>query len=759
MAIVTQYSRASRTSLLLGPIFALAVLPYGALAAENDSNASDDQGTRAPIIVNGHAVLDANPNADPEARYKVEKSTNDKFTEPVRDTPRSVTIIPKEVLQDTGATSFRDVARITPGVTLGTGEGGNAFGDRIFIRGFEARNDVYIDGMRDPGVSSRETFAVEQIEIVKGASSAYGGSGTTGGLVSLESKKALDRNFEVVEGGLGTDAYTRVTVDANRKLTDNLALRVNGLFHDADTAGRRQVYQRRFGGAAALAWKPTSTVTVDADFYHYSFTGMSDYGIPFDPRSGRPFAVDPSNFYGAVGRDFIAGEANVGTLTLHWRPSEAVALRSMTRYGAVASSYVASVPGRVTITNANPALWTVNVSATTRDAVTRDFDTIEDATLRFDTAGIGHTVVTGFEYAHQTVTNYPLAIATLVEDASGNMVATPTTRTVNLFTPHAFLGVTVPVKRDPTRPPSVNVVDTASAYLLDTIKLSRHFELTGGLRYDNYRIHAYGGTGAAAYDRRQTVSFVNWQASMTYKPVEAATFYASVSTSSNPSGEQLDSTADVYGGLGVGTINLAPERNHAYEVGAKYETFGGHALLTAAAFRIDKDNAREQIAANVYQLVGTLRSQGFELGVSGNITPKLAVFGGYTYLDAKVVSSPPGVTSIPMGARLANIPKHNGSILVTYAVSKALTLGGQATHRSAILGGTLAPTVPTTLLPGFWRYDAVMRVRLSDDLELRANVLNIGNKRYFDAIYRSAAPFSYVAPGRSATFSLTAKFK
>ena len=168
---------------LLGAILSLAVAP-AAHAHDADAEA---EGARNPIIVEGHRVGDANPNANPDAPYKVEKSQNDKFTEELRDTPKTVIAIPKEVIEDMGANSFREVVRSTPGVTLGTGEGGNAFGDRIFIRGFEARNDVYIDGLRDPGVTSREIFAVEQIEIIKGPSGNFGGRGTTGGLVSLES--------------------------------------------------------------------------------------------------------------------------------------------------------------------------------------------------------------------------------------------------------------------------------------------------------------------------------------------------------------------------------------------------------------------------------------------------------------------------------------------------------------------------------------------------------------------------------------------
>ena len=151
------------------------------------------------IIVIGQR--DVNENAEPEAPYKAE-SSDGKFTDKVLDTPKTQTVIPKEVIEDIGANSFREIVRSTPGVTLGTGEGGNAFGDRIFIRGFEARNDVYIDGLRDPGVTSREIFAIEQIEVIKGPSAVFGGRGTTGGLVSLQSKRAqFGNDFVVAEGG------------------------------------------------------------------------------------------------------------------------------------------------------------------------------------------------------------------------------------------------------------------------------------------------------------------------------------------------------------------------------------------------------------------------------------------------------------------------------------------------------------------------------------------------------------------------------
>src|SRR6185437_10006892 len=284
----TSFRPAPAASALLASALVGAFLP-GVARADDEAATGASQ-----IVVTGKQAEAANPNADKQAPYKVDRSADSRFTEPLRDTPKSVTVIPKEVIEDQGATSFRDRARTTPGVTLGTGEGGNAFGDRIFIRGFEARNDVYIDGQRDPGVSSREIFAVEQVEIVKGPSAAYFGRGTTGGSVGLESKKPqFASDFVVGELTGGTSDLIRGTVDANYRLGDGAALRVNGLYHTGDTPGRDFVDNQRWGGAAALAWKLSPTLSLDADYYYFRSDGMSDYGHPFDLATKQPYKVDP----------------------------------------------------------------------------------------------------------------------------------------------------------------------------------------------------------------------------------------------------------------------------------------------------------------------------------------------------------------------------------------------------------------------------------------------------------------------------------
>jgi catecholate siderophore receptor len=711
------------------------------------------------IVVNGQQAADANPNADGEAPYKVDKSADGRFTEPLRDTPKSITVIPKEVIEDQGATSFRELARTTPGVTLGTGEGGNAFGDRIFIRGFEARNDVYIDGQRDPGVSSREIFAVEQVEIVKGPSSAYLGRGTTGGSVGLQSKKAQDRNAFVVGELTGsTSNMVRGTIDANYPLGEGAALRVNALYHTGDTPGRDFVDDERWGAAAALAWKLSPTLSLDADYYYFRSDGMSDYGHPFDVTTHEPYKVDADNFYGAVGRDFLKNAADIGTAAIEWQPSGAVKLRSQTRYGEVSNRYVVSVPRAPRVVTNDPddlaagfvpGELVVDTGTPQRNATTRYLGNITTLNLDFDTGPVTHAVVLGGEVSREKVTNRRYAFPAFVEDQGGNQIGTPTGFTRDLFDPDPVLGFKIPAMVDPNTPPAHTNVDSWSLFALDTLKFGDKWQLLLGARYDTFDIRATGVSRGAPYDVEYDARFLNYQASLLYKPVEALSLYASFATSSNPSGEQLDSTSPEYGGA-VGAENLKPEHNKAWELGGKWEAAGGHLLLTAAAFRIDKSDARENQGGGVYVDVGKLRSQGFELGVSGNLTSRLALFGGYTFLDAKVVAS---ADPTKIGKRFANIPKHSFALLANYAVTENLMLGAQAQYRSRIFGGTLDANGNS--LPGYWKFDLVGRYRLTDAIELRANVTNLTDKRYYDAIYRSGTPFSYVAPGRQATVSVT----
>ena len=176
-----------------------------------------------------------------------------KFTAPLIDTPRSITVIPEEVLKEKNVTTFQDALRTVPGITfLGGDAAANPSADRPVIRGFESRNSIFVDGMRDSGVQNRETFAVQNISVVKGPDSVYAGRGAVGGSVDITTKTPQADNFINGSVGLGTDSYRRATVDWNQKLNDTTAIRLNAMGHDADQPGRTDVYSKRLFGSNQL---------------------------------------------------------------------------------------------------------------------------------------------------------------------------------------------------------------------------------------------------------------------------------------------------------------------------------------------------------------------------------------------------------------------------------------------------------------------------------------------------------------------------
>ena len=185
------------------------------------------------------------------------------------------------MLEDKNATTLKQAILSTAGVTLGTGEGGNAFGDRFFIRGFDARNDVFIDGVRDAGVSVRENFFTEQVEILRGPGSTFSGRGVAGGAINIVTKQAnTEKSFYNMDTTFGTDRTKRVVLDVNQVIDPTFAVRAGGLFQDAGVAGRDFAKDNRDGAFVATTWKPTDTVKVTANYNHTELPGIPDFGVP-----------------------------------------------------------------------------------------------------------------------------------------------------------------------------------------------------------------------------------------------------------------------------------------------------------------------------------------------------------------------------------------------------------------------------------------------------------------------------------------------
>jgi catecholate siderophore receptor len=750
------------------------------------------QAAAVPFPNAGGLSADRNPYADAAAPYKVDHlQQSGKFPEPILNTPKTVTVLSKEVLEDKNATNLKQAVLSTAGVTLGTGEGGNAFGDRFFIRGFDARNDIFIDGVRDPGVSVRENFFTEQVEILRGPASSFAGRGTAGGAINIVTKQATEeKSFYNMDTTFGTDHTKRVTLDVNQVISPTLAVRAGGLFQDANVAGRDRITDNRNGAFVAGTWTPSDAVKVTGNYIHTELTGIPDFGVPYyrpntASTAGGPFpdfGVNRNNFYGFVNRDFYRTGQDIGTINAEVQVTPDLMISNKTRESHSTQNYIGTLPE-------NPVLaaGTLSQNAQSRYQFTDVFANQTEATYKFsDGVGFKHTMLAGVEYDNErsSIDSYT---GLTCELQTGATAVCPTSLTASIFSPQdTYRQFGIPSLAG--RPTKIGI-ETVSGYLLDTANYNDLVILNGGVRYDDYSIKTSGyGTGANASvfgTQQAEFGIPDFNLGLTLKPLPNGSVYAAYATSANPVGAEFDGTSTAYGGLApvvAGNSNqiFGPEKNKAIEVGTKWELFDRHLLVTAALFQTEKENARE--AVNVSSTsnqtsscpyTGTTvscitagaayRVRGIDLGVGGKITDKWSVFGGLVLMQSEVTKSLAPVAnralySTNVGLPLANIAHQSFSMLSKYQLTDQWELGGQAVYRSKIYGGTLLAANQGTSIPSYWRFDAFAEYKIDKNWTAKLFVNNIFDKRYYDALYQSSAPFVLEAPGRAAYVVLSARY-
>jgi catecholate siderophore receptor len=761
--------------------------------------------TAAPVPYPNAGGLraDRDPYADPAAPYKVDHlEQSGRFPEPVLNTPRSVTVLTREVLEDKNATSLKQAILSTAGVTLGTGEGGNAFGDRFFIRGFDVRNDIFIDGVRDPGVSVRENFFTEQVEILRGPASSFAGRGTAGGAINIVTKQATTQgSFYNMDTTLGTDKTKRVTLDVNQVISPTLAIRAGGLFQDANVAGRNFVTDDRNGGFVAATWKPIDAVKITGNYIHTELTGIPDFGVPYYRPSpattaGGPFpdfGVARNNFYGFVNRDFFRTGQDIGSLNAEVQISPDLAVANRFRASRSTQNYIGTLPESPVITNPNPLLWTLSANPQSRLQITDVLANQTEATYKFnDGLGFKHTALAGVEFDRET-SSIDKYVGLSSEITTGTLPFTGggSKTDVSVFNPQ-FAQIPFTGSLALAGLPTNIAIDTKSGYVLDSANYHDLLILNGGVRFDDYNINTSGyGTGALATTRgTQQAEFgiPNFNLGLTLKPLPNGSVYVAYATSANPVGAEFDGTSSAYGGLAPVLANspnqiFGPEKNKAIEIGTKWELFDRRLLLTAALFQTNKDNAREafnvtstatQIASCPYR--GTTVScivagsayyvRGIDLGVGGKITDKWSVFGGLVLMQSQVTQSNVPSAAMPapllyqtnVGRPLANVAHQSFSMLTKYQINDTWELGGQSVYRSKIYGGTFLAANQGTSIPSYWRFDVFAEAKIDKNWTVKLFVNNIFDKRYYDALYQSAAPFVLEAPGRAAYLVLSARY-
>ncbi len=689
----------------------------------------------SPIVVKGE-----------QSPYQADKASLALYTEPLLDTPQTITVIPQELIRDQQATTLRDILRNVPGISFQAGEGNSTVaGDNLSIRGFNARDDIFVDGIRDSGVYTRDPFNVEQVEVVKGPASAYEGYGETGGSVNLISKTPqLAPDYEV-SGGVGTNSYDRESMDVNQPFSvsgDNtFAFRLNAFHQYNEEANRDYVYDGRWGFAPSLAWGLGTDTRVTLGYEHLREDDLPDHGLGFVSAAAishgvfstgllnKITPVSWTNWYGFLNRDHETSIQDMPTLTFEHDFDSETRIINQTRYDRTAYQEI-DVSQRFDTT---PPLLPGTTTRETngRKDVDQLFDNKTYAILPFQVWHIPNDLVTSLELSRET---------DVFRTAAGPNVDT------GLYDPNVYASYNFPIT---WTDPQTNQLDDVAWSLFDTLKFTPQWELTGGVRYDHLN-ESYldrGPKTPSAFAR--TDDEASWRLALVYKPLPYASFYAGYGTSYNPSIQGVADGAGNYA-LTTTTANLPPEEDISYEIGTKWDVLDQKLSLTGALFRTDKTNGRfvdPSSAGSVYTLGGKQRVQGIEVDVAGNLTNAWKVFGGYVYMQSEQLNGP---RSSSPGGTLPNTPNQTASLWTTYDLPDNFTVGtgfNFVDQRYALVNDVNSA-------PSYWIQSAMIGYTVNKNVHLQLNVTNLWNDEYIDLVGAHQ-----VVPGAGRTIIFTTSFK
>jgi catecholate siderophore receptor len=666
--------------------------------------------------------------------WREEQSTLRKLTEPLRDTPQSITSLTEALLDDRGAMSLSDALRNVPGITLGAGEF-SWQGNNPNIRGFSSRNDMFLDGMRDFGSYDRDPFNLESVEVLFGPSSLVFGRGSTGGVINQSSKRPLEETLRSLHLNVGNADTRRAELDLNQPLSETAAARVNLLKHEAGMAGRDGAAVDRIGFAGSLALELGDATELTLGYLHQSSDATPDYGLPW--LAGRAAPVDRENYYG-FDSDFVDTTADIASLRLDHALSERVQVQAQLRHADYARSTRITEPLLVGSPTAATPLQDILVRRNVFRGESRE-DMLQgqlNVVARLQTGRIEHALVAGVEAGREgSAPGFGFALG---------VPSTPLLQPRD--EPYASTGIAWRLLSD-------SAADSTAAYLLDTLKFGEHWQLMAGLRWDSFDIDYRGErfddagnpTGREQILRKDIET--SWRAALVYKPVDAGTFYLGMGTSFNPSAEGL-SFVNSGRNLTLGDRQLDPEDNRSVEVGSKWELFDGALYADAALYRIEKNNARVPDPAHpgFNILAGTQEVDGLSLTLAGRLTDTLQLSGGYAYMDSEQGRTTQ-LTVLP-GTPLANVPEHTLSWWLAWTPTARWETGLGSRYVDERLATI---NQPTKGVPGYHVVDAMLKYRYSDSVTYKLNLTNANDTYYLDQLH----PFHVVpGPGRTAVFAV-----
>ncbi len=779
----------------------LAIAVHVALSASLSAVAAEPVAAEEEKVTElGKIAVDA--DASP---YKADVPSSPKYTELLRDTAQTITVIPADLIQQQGGLLLRDVLRQNvPGITFGAGEG-SSYGDSINIRGFSATNDIAVDGVRESANTTHtDPFNTQAIEVVQGTSSVHSGVGALGGTINLVSKLPTAADFGAISLGGGTADYLRGTADINRTVGDpdlGMAFRVNVMGHENQVADRDVTRYSRWGVAPSFTFGLNTPTRLTLAYVHEHDRNLPEYGIPLRNFQLVP-GINRSNYYGFSNVDVERIDSDAVTAIFSHDFGAAATIRNLTRWEDydrysitdAAEGRICFAPGQYPLgTNLQAPLTTLKCGAAgasplegvggptytpggpignLRDTNNRIVANQTDLTVRFNTGFISHAVVVGAAVSRES---YSQNTGNEYRNGNGTTyLLTPE----SLYDPQHFF----------TQPLNLyvgahanSVVQNQAVYAFDTLKFNDQWNLGFGARYEHNEASfaSWTATPAATLTTppgpliaATTNPLVNddhllsYRGALVYKPVEPGSLYVSYGNS------KLPSTSTVNGSCTT-NCNVDPQKAVTYEAGVKWDLFGARAAFTGAVFRTDRTNylvASGDPAVPAQQLDGKARVDGVQVGLAGNITHDWGVFTNYAHLRSKVLQSVSDLTialtgiDAQAGNPLANTPADSANLWTTYNLHHGFTVGYGLNYTSWVYATAIDASATAiynrVTIPGFVVHNLMASYTFDKRFNLQLNVSNLFDKEYFTQLRSVSTTSGWVNPGagRAATLAANINF-
>lgn len=714
------------------------LLPLGAFMLAGVSSFAIAQ-QAAPEPAKNLPTVEVKADADKPDGVRATTTRLGKTLQDPQDIPQAITTVTGTLMEQQNVGSLKEALRNVSGLSFNAAEGGRA-GDNMNLRGFYTFGDLYLDGIRDTAQYNRETFNLEQIDVLRGAGAMLFGRGQAGGVINQVSKTPLRTDQYKLSAGVGNEGFREVTADVNKAFSDTAAIRINAMRRDEGswrsnpvTGTEPEIHRKGVAVSLGLNLRTHNQFWIN---YQRSMTDDNpDYGVSFDGATRAPGSILPANYFWGNDKNFDLSKTTMTTLINEYRFSADTTLRTQLRSAEYDRSYWAKTPNLTTPPNALGGVGGNPTRASNYETITLQ----SDFSTKFTAFGMKNEALVGVEY--------------LKENSFRNGLQNFGTTAAPVYLPYQTVLTGAGANKFSS--------ESHAIYAQNSIEFVPNWKATAGVRRD-----LLDAQYSSATSPRLTFGENSYRAALSYQPSAAAHYYVAKSSSFSP-------TADLY------QLTSRPqpaERSDVVELGAKLLVADGDLALRAALYRATKNWERNgDLDSTAAILTKKRRTTGIELEAAGRITPKWEVFSGLSFMNAKIlevaenINATTGVVTLGnagyIGQTARNTPKYTFNVWSTYQIDTHWQVGGGVEIKGERQGfnPSGAGAVPTlngvyhpNTAPSYARWDAMVKYDYRK-LTMRLNIKNVFNKVYYDAIYDNG-PFSVPGPKRGVVLSAEYKF-